>query len=243
MIKIPDVQACPGFFAYIRRLSKLCLLRKCAHLCWNHAMGKRTSRLFLTPSSVPEGGKLCVTACEVSEANGTCGYAIIQPHRPRRGRTTAKRIIMSYTKLLYHIVFRPKDSAPAISEEHEESLYRYIWGFVKSRGCVLYRIGGMPDHVHMLVQIPPSLAVSDFMRDLKTSASKFMHDEKDKFPLFCGWGKSYCALTCSSSAKNGVMEYIKRQKEHHAKVGSREELLALLEQSGVEVDMRFFLKE
>ena len=44
---------------------------------------------------------------------------------------------MSYTRLLYHIVFRPHNSEPAITEEHEESLYRYIWGFIKNRaeGC------------------------------------------------------------------------------------------------------------
>ena len=87
----------------------------------------------------------------------------------------------------------------------------------------------------------PSLAVADFMRDLKTSSSIFMRDEHDKFPLFCGWGKSYCALTCSASAKDGVVEYIKMQKEHHKKVGFREELLSLLEESGVDVDMRYFL--
>ncbi len=150
---------------------------------------------------------------------------------------------MSYTRLLYHIVFRPKDSVPAIAVEHEECLYRYVWGFVKSKGCVLYRIGGMPDHIHMLVQMPPSLAVADFMRDLKTSSSIFMRDEHDKFPLFCGWGKSYCALTCSASAKDRVVEYIKGQKEHHKKTGFREELLSLLEESGVDVDIRYFLIE
>ena len=148
---------------------------------------------------------------------------------------------MSYTRLLYHIVFRPKDNVPAITEEHEECLYRYIWGFVKSKDCVLYRIGGMPDHIHILVQMPPLLTVADFMRDLKTSSSIFMHDEHEKFPMFCGWGKSYCALTCSASAKDRVGEYIKRQKEHHRKVGFREELLTLLEENGVEVNMKYFL--
>ena len=150
---------------------------------------------------------------------------------------------MSHTKLLYHIIFRPKDSEPVISVENEESLYRYIWDFVKSKGCTLYRIGGMPDHIHILVQLPPSLAVSDFMRDLKTSSSMFLSNEKDKFPMFHGWGKSYCALTCSASAKSSVTEYIKGQKEHHKKTSFHDELLALLGQSGVNVDMRYFLKE
>ena len=53
---------------------------------------------------------------------------------------------MSYTNLIYHLVFRPRSSAPVISLEHAEGLYRYIWGFVKEKGALLYRIVGMEDH-------------------------------------------------------------------------------------------------
>ena len=150
---------------------------------------------------------------------------------------------MSYTKLLYHIVFRPKNSISAIPIAHEESLYRYIWGFLKNKGCALNRIGGMPDHIHLLVQIPPTLSLSDFMRDLKTSTHKYMCGQKDKFPLFDGWGKSYCALSCSVSEKDRIAEYIKNQKVHHQKMNFQNELLKLLKDNGVEVDMRYFLKE
>lgn len=150
---------------------------------------------------------------------------------------------MSYTQLLYHIVFRPKDSVPAISTEYEEYLYRYIWGFVTNKGGVLYRIGGMPDHIHLLVQLPPTFALSDFMRDLKTATHRYVHEEISKFPLFAGWGKSYCALSCGIDGKDKVISYIKNQKEHHLKVTFRDELLALLHDNGVEVDMAYFLKE
>ena len=90
---------------------------------------------------------------------------------------------MSYIKLLYHIVFRPKNSIPAIPIEHEEILYRYIWGFIKNKSGILNRIGGMPDHIHLLVQIPPTLSLADFMRDLKTSTHRYMYEQKDKFPI------------------------------------------------------------
>ena len=150
---------------------------------------------------------------------------------------------MSYTKLLYHIVFRPKNSIPAIPIEHEEILYRYIWGFIKNKSAILNRIGGMPDHIHLLVQIPPTLSLADFMRDLKTSTHRYIYEQKDKFPLFDGWGKSYCALSCSIRDKERIVEYIKNQKEHHQKVGFQDELLKLLKDNGVEVDMKYFLKE
>ncbi len=141
---------------------------------------------------------------------------------------------MSYTHLLYHIVFRPKNNAPVITVEHEECLYRYIWGLVKAKKGTLYRIGGMPDHVHMLVQLPPTLPVADFVRDLKTATHLFLRGERDKFPLFGGWESAYCALTCSASDKERVVAYIKGQKEHHRRTSFRDEYLFLLREYGIE---------
>ena len=149
--------------------------------------------------------------------------------------------VMAYTNLLYHIVFRPKNSAQVIVVDKEEMLYRYIWGFVENKKGVLYRIGGMPDHIHLLVQLPATIAVADFVRDLKTSTSVFLKDNKDSFPKFEGWAKSYCALSYSSREKDMVVNYIKNQKEHHKRVSFREEFLVLLKESGVEVDMKYFM--
>ena len=81
------------------------------------------------------------------------------------------------------------------------------------------------------------------MRDLKTSTHRYIYEQKDKFPLFDGWGRSYCALSCSIRDKERIVEYIKNQKEHHQKVGFQDELLKLLKDNGVEVDMKYFLKE
>lgn len=150
---------------------------------------------------------------------------------------------MSYTCLLYHIVFRPKDSVPAITQEHEEDLYRYIWGFVKGKNCVLYRIGGMPDHIHMLVEISPTIAVADFVHTLKISAGNFMKAHKDWFPLFEGWGKSYAALTYCDRDKEMVRNYIKGQKEHHRHKNFLEELRAMLDESGIKYDEKYFPKK
>lgn len=149
--------------------------------------------------------------------------------------------IMAYTNLLYHIVFRPKNSESVIPMENEEMLYRYIWGVVKHKNGVLYRIGGMPDHVHLLVQLPATVAIADFVRDLKTSTNVYLKENKDSFPKFDGWARSYCALTYSYNEKDTIINYIKNQKEHHKKVSFRDELLGMLRESGVEVDMKYFM--
>lgn len=150
---------------------------------------------------------------------------------------------MSYLQLLYHLVFRPKNSTPAISVEHEEKLYRYIWGYVKEKGGILYRINGMPDHIHLFVQIPPTITLSDFMRGLKTSSSRFLKAHPAEFPNFSGWGKSYCAITHSALEKEKIINYIKGQKEHHKKVNFHDELLTILHENKIKLDMQYFLNE
>ena len=146
---------------------------------------------------------------------------------------------MSYTSLLYHIIFRPKHSIPAIPVEHEKNLYSYIWGFIKNKNGILYRIGGMPDHIHLLVQLPPTLALSDFMHDLKLATHRYMREEKEKFPLFEGWGKSYYALSCSKESQEKIINYIKNQKVHHQTKNFHEELTKLLKDAEVEVNERY----
>ena len=150
---------------------------------------------------------------------------------------------MSYTRLLYHIVFRPRYSRPAITLEHETLLYRYIWSHIKAKGGILYRIGGMPDHLHLLVQLPPTLSLSDFMHNLKLATHYFLRQHKAEFPLFEGWGKSYRAFTCSASSKESVIQYIKNQKEHHHTTSFRDELLILLNKQEMAAEIEHFLAE
>ncbi len=150
---------------------------------------------------------------------------------------------MAYVTSIYHIVVRPKYSKPVISKEYETDLYKFIWGFVIAKECKLYRINGMPDHIHLLVGLHPSLALSDFVRMLKISTNNFLKANREHFPMFEGWGKSYCALSYSNREKDIVEDYIRNQKSHHRKVGFKEEIHALLAENDVNIDEQFFLKD
>lgn len=143
---------------------------------------------------------------------------------------------MAYTYLLYHIVIRPKASKPVIAEEYEKELYAYIWGICKEKKCYLHRINGMPDHLHILVEIHPSIAIADFVRELKVSTNSWIRNNHDKFPYFETWGKSYCALTYSHSEKETVKKYIMEQKEHHKVTSFKDEYNALLKEFGITPD-------
>ncbi len=149
---------------------------------------------------------------------------------------------MSYTKLLYHIIFRTKRSEQTINEMHEKELYAYIMGFIKNKKSHLYRIGGMPDHIHLLVDIHPSIALSDFMRELKVATSKWLK-MNENFPYFTGWGESFAAFSYNEKEKDMISNYIKKQKEHHNKVTFEEELRTILKENNIEINEQYFLKQ
>ena len=149
---------------------------------------------------------------------------------------------MSYTRLFYHIVFRTKYRIPCIDEAHEDELYRYIWGIINNKNGILYRIGGMPDHVHLFVELTGMQSVSDFVRDVKAFSSKWLRDNKH-FPLFQGWGKKFAAFSYGIDDKDRIIRYIARQKEHHAIVSLEDELRELLRWHGCEVNEQYFMND
>ena len=113
---------------------------------------------------------------------------------------------MAYTKLIYHIVLRTRHGTAPIVEAYERNLFMYIFGFCKNHQCVLYRINGMPDHVHLLVGLHPTIAVSSFVHDLKIATNNFMRGNRDNFPDFASWEQGYCALTYTEADKNRVVQ-------------------------------------
>ena len=149
---------------------------------------------------------------------------------------------MSYYRNTYHIVFRTKYSQCTIFEESERDLYAYILGFCNNSKCKLYRIGGMPDHIHMLVDIPPTVALSSFMNKLKSETSKWLK-QNHNFPMFSGWGEGYACFTYAFDDLDTVKNYIRNQKEHHRVETFANEYRRLIESQGINIDERFFLND
>ena len=145
----------------------------------------------------------------------------------------------SYRQILYHIIFRTKMSRRTLVEQYEKELYAYTMGIIKNKGCFLYRINGMEDHIHILSDLHPSIALADYLREIKSSTSIWLKQRGD-FPHFEGWGDGYAALTCSWRDKDKIIAYIKNQKEHHKNETFEDELRRLLKEYGVDFDERFF---
>ncbi len=146
----------------------------------------------------------------------------------------------SYRQVLYHIVFRTKDSLKTLNLENSEELYKYIWGIVKGKNGVLYRINGMEDHIHILSDLHPSIALSDYLRDIKTASSIWLK-QSGKFQSFNGWADGHAAFTYAYRDKETIINYIKNQQEHHKTTTFEEELRKLLTEHGVEINEKFFL--
>ena len=149
---------------------------------------------------------------------------------------------MSYTQLSYHIVLRTHRSGRTLVEAHERDLYNYMFGFNRNHEVVTYRIGGMSDHVHLLVGLPPMLAVSKYVQELKIATSKWLKENPD-FPAFEGWTREYAAFTVSSEARESVTRYIRGQKEHHRVVPLEEELRRILAENQVVYKEEYFLRD
>ena len=145
----------------------------------------------------------------------------------------------SYRQLMYHLVFRTKDSLPTIKQEDVDQLYAYISGIIKHKNSHLYRINGVENHLHILTDLHPSIAPADFMREVKVSSSLWMKSN-DLFPAFNGWAVGYGSFTCSYRDMGRLIDYVKNQQEHHKRMTFEEEYRILLIEYGVKIDERFF---
>ncbi len=146
----------------------------------------------------------------------------------------------SYRQIIYHIIFRTKSSKKTLSLEHSKELYAYIMGIIKHKDCHLYRIKGMEEHIHLLTDLHPSVALADLIRDIKTSSSIWLK-ANNNFPLFEGWSYGYAALTYAYRDKNMLINYIKNQREHHKQDSFSDEYRKLLTEHGIAFDEKYFL--
>lgn len=124
-----------------------------------------------------------------------------------------------------------------IAKEWRENLHAYLGGIVKGLEGIPLAVGGIEDHVHLLVGLKPSRRLDYFLRDLKADSSAWVHREVGK-RLF-SWQKGYGAFSVSPSNLEGVKRYIFNQEEHHRRQTFQEEYIELLRASSIEYDERY----
>jgi putative transposase len=144
----------------------------------------------------------------------------------------------SHRQILYHIVYKTKYGHSTINPEYKKELYKYIWGIIKNKRCVLFQINGTADHIHLLSDLHPSISLADFIKDIKVASSIWMK-ESGMFPAFRGWAEGYGAFTYAYRNKEMIKKYIQNQEVHHRKISYKEEYIRFLRENSVDYDEKY----
>ena len=143
----------------------------------------------------------------------------------------------THTSLHAHLIFSTRERVPMIVKEWRHRLHEYLGGIVRGLEAVPLAVGGIEDHVHLLVGLKPSHRLDYFLRDLKADSSAWVHRELGK--RMFSWQKGYAATSVSPSAIEAVRRYVLNQEEHHRRQTFMEELVELLQTSGIEYDEKY----
>ena len=144
----------------------------------------------------------------------------------------------TYTQIYVQIVFAVRERDGLIAPEWKEELFKYIAGIVRNRGQKLIAIGGVADHIHILIAINSDIALSDLVRDIKTASSKWINGRRLVRGRFY-WQEGFGAFSYSRSQLDDVAKYVLNQEERHRKQSFRHEYTRMLRQFEVDFDERF----
>jgi REP element-mobilizing transposase RayT len=145
---------------------------------------------------------------------------------------------MSYVASYFHCVFSTKERRPLIAPVLQERLWPYLGGIAKQNNFKALEIGGVADHVHLLLSLPPTMPPAKAMQLIKGGSSKWVHETFPEHRLFA-WQEKYGAFSVSVSSLDMVRGYIKDQPKHHGKVSFQEEFIALLKKHQISYEERY----
>ena len=143
----------------------------------------------------------------------------------------------TFGNIVVHVVFSTKNRLPLLAASTRGILFPYVEGIVKRVGGSLIDVGGMPDHIHLLIRLPTNLSVADAVRTVKANSSKWINEQATHMKF--GWQRGYGAFSVSHSDMPRVIDYVRNQERHHRARSFEEELEALLKRHSIEYDKRY----
>jgi putative transposase len=142
----------------------------------------------------------------------------------------------SLSNLLVHLVFSTKGRAPVLTTEIRRELHPYLAAVARNNGCPSLQVGGVDDHVHLLLALSRTLTIAQLVEHLKTGSSKWL---KTKGLDGFAWQGGYGAFSVSANDSAAVVAYIAGQEEHHRRYSFQEEFRSLMAEAGIEFDERY----
>jgi putative transposase len=141
----------------------------------------------------------------------------------------------SYNSCLIHCVFSTKGREPLLTPEVRERLWPYLGGIARDNDIKALAIGGVADHVHLLLGLPATMSVAKAVQVLKGNSSKWLHETFPKLRTLA-WQEGYASFSIGISGVDETVAYIRGQEEHHRTRTSREEIEIFLRRNGLEAD-------
>jgi putative transposase len=122
----------------------------------------------------------------------------------------------AYSEINLHITWHVKGSLPIISAEIEPRLYKYICSYsLQSKGVIFHGVGGTETHVHVVVTIPPTLGIAEWIGKLKGASSHYVNHKLVNRKLL-EWQTGYGVVSFGTRDLDWVVKYVRNQKEHHS---------------------------
>lgn len=148
----------------------------------------------------------------------------------------------TYNQIFIHLVFAVKYRDAIISQSWRQELYNYMTGLIGTRGHKVYAIGGMSDHIHILMSMSPKQSISELVLEVKRASTLWI---KEKGYVRCqfAWQEGYGAFSYGKSQIDNVVRYIQNQETHHAKRSFRDEYVSFLNLFNVEYDEKYIYRE
>ena len=139
----------------------------------------------------------------------------------------------TYAKTLVHCVYGTKNGLNLIRDPQQ--VWRITREIARNIDVDIVAIGGVKNHLHFLMTLPPARAMANIVRDLKANSSRVLRQEQRAFR----WQDGYAAISVSPSSMAAVVRYIELQAEHHKKRSFQDEYIAILERAGIVYDTRY----
>jgi putative transposase len=141
----------------------------------------------------------------------------------------------SFVSCLMHCVFATKERRPLITPELQARLWPYLGGIARENRMKALMIGGVEDHVHVLLSLPSTLSVAKAVQLIKGNSSKWIHETFPEHQSF-EWQEGYGAFSIGISGVDDTVKYIQNQAEHHRMMSFKEEVAVFLRKHGMEYD-------
>ena len=144
----------------------------------------------------------------------------------------------TFSQIYIHLVFSVKERQNVIHKTWREELFKYVSGILKGKNQKVFAIGGMPDHIHILISLRPNCMISELVNSVKTNSSKWINSRgfvKGKF----NWQEGYGAFSYGQSQLDCVIQYINNQEQHHQKKSFKEEYIELLQRFNVKFEEKY----